>query len=49
MTLTRIGLTMVGLIVFAGLYWGDPGKGLRGGLITTAIVTVAAFVLSFLR
>jgi hypothetical protein len=45
----QIALAVVGLVIFAGLYFGDPGKGLRGGLVTVAIAVGAAFILSFLR
>jgi len=40
---------VAGLAIFAGLYLGDPGKGLRGGIITVAIVTIAAVILGLLR
>jgi hypothetical protein len=49
MTSSQIALALAGLAIFAGLYLGDPGKGLRGGLVTIAIIIAAAFVLSFLR
>jgi hypothetical protein len=45
----QIALALVGLAIFAGLYFGDPGKGLRGGLTTIAAVITAAFIISFLR
>ncbi len=45
----QMSLALAGLAIFAGLYLGDPGKGLRGGLITVATVIAAAFVISFMR
>jgi len=45
----QVALAIAGLAIFAGLYFGDPGKGLRGGLITIAIVIAAAFIIGLLR
>jgi hypothetical protein len=43
----QIALAVAGLAIFAGLYIGNPGTGLRGGVIAIAIVIVAAFIIHF--
>jgi hypothetical protein len=48
-TFIQIALALVGLAIFAGLYFGVPGKSLRGGLITIATVIATAFIMSLLR
>ncbi|WP_291863677.1 hypothetical protein [Bradyrhizobium sp.] len=42
----QIILTLVGLAILAGLYFGYPGKGLRGAIIAVSLVIVAALVLA---
>ena len=45
----QAALAIAGLAIFSGLYFGGPGKGLRGGLITIGIVIAVAFIISLLR
>ena len=37
---------VVGLAIFTVLYIGDPGKGLRGGIIALLIIIAAALVIA---
>jgi hypothetical protein len=43
------GAAAAGLAIFVGLYFGDPGKGLKGGMVTVAVVSLAAVALSLVR
>jgi hypothetical protein len=43
----QMALVVAGLAIFAGLYFPNPGKGLRGVIIAIAIVIAAAFVIRF--
>ena len=44
-TFTQIALVVIGLAIFAGLYIGYPGKGLRSAIIVIALLIAAAFLL----
>jgi hypothetical protein len=44
--LSQIVLVVIGLVIFAGLYIGYPGKGLRSAIIVIALVVAAAFLLA---
>jgi hypothetical protein len=48
-TYVQVALAIAGLAIFAGLEYGSPGKGLRGGIAIVTVVIAAAFILGLLR
>jgi hypothetical protein len=48
-TYVQVALAVAGLAIFAGLEYGYPGKGLRGGITIVAVVIAAAFIVGLLR
>jgi hypothetical protein len=42
----QIVLVLCGLAILTPMYFGNPGKGMRGAIIVVALVIVAAFVLA---